>query len=149
MRYRFIALALCLLMVSAFAVTGAVSAAGSSKSNIRQYDVLSARAGDQLTGKLTVDLATGHYVVNANYGKVGIKDVAKLNAGDVGYIHAIATDSSAQPPDIYFGSITWNKGGNAHGEGTLTTAANDPDVKVVDWLKSYGDGATIYLTYQS
>ncbi len=149
MKKRMLAIALCLVMVSAFAVTGAVSAAGSSKSNIRQYDVVSAKAGDQLTGKLTVDLATGYYVVNANYGKVGIKDDAKLNVGDIGYIHAIAADSSAQPPDIYFGSITWNKGGNGHGEGTLTTAVDHPDVKVVDWLKSYGDGATIYLTYQT
>ncbi len=149
MRYtRFIALALCLLMVSACAVTGAVSAADARTSSIRQYDILSYKAGNQLAGKLTVNLATGHYVVNANYGKVGGKDNAKLNAGDPGYMHAFAADSHAQPPDISFGSITWNKGGNAHGEGTLTTALNDPDVKVVDWLAQYGDGATIYLTYQ-
>lgn len=135
-------------MVIAFTVTGAVSAADPSKSNIRQYDILSAKAGNQLTGKLTVDMKTGHYVVNANYGKVGIKDDTKLYVGDVGYIHAYAADAAAQPPDIYFGPIKWNKGGNGHSEGTLTTPIDHPDVKVVNWLNQYGDRATFYLAYQ-
>ena len=94
MREVLIAPIVCAVMVSAIALTGAVSARPAGKSDVRQYDVISAITG-LLAGKLTVNLATGHYVFAANYERSNTKDVAK---GDAGLNAVIQATSSGAPP---------------------------------------------------
>ncbi len=65
MHKRILAITLCLVMVSAIAATGAVSATTAGKSNIRSYDVY----WWNQVGKATLDLKTGHLVINVNLNK--------------------------------------------------------------------------------
>ncbi len=144
MRTRMTALALCLIMVSAFAVTGAVSAA--SKSNTRTYDVVWRDTGDVI-GKLTVDVSTGHYVINANYGKYSqelkeetFKD-ATLNHPNKHYSVILIDDKSGV--NIYdIGTLT--RGGNVHGEGDLTDKRVEglpAGMDILTWFIQNGDKA--------
>ncbi len=140
MQKRLIAITLCLVMVSAFAVTCVVSAKHAGQSDVRQYDV-KARYTPDIVGTLTVNAENGHYVIEANWGKAAdtvfgfptYKDYIKQITPKVGIIHADNGDAS-----IEFGSVVYTKGGTAHGEGTL-------DKVTVDWLKANGDGATFYM----
>ncbi len=120
-----------------------VTATPASKSDIRQYDVQLRSGG--IVGKLTVNLKDGHYVFNGNCAKVNHaeKGICKAQAGESFVI--TASNPAATPRSITFGSFIPNKGGNAHVEGTLTTALNHPDVKVVDWLAQWGSGATFVV----
>lgn len=148
MRTRLSVFVLCALIITTVAATCAVAAKTDSvnagKSNIRHYDVLSWMAHDQVVGKLTVDMTTGHYVITANYGKVDLKEGAK-QATKSGTIKA--QNTAAKPWEITFGPATMTNGGTAHAEGTLTTARNHPDVKVVNWLDTYGSKAKIYIDF--
>ncbi len=143
MRKHFMALALCVLLVSTVAAAGVVTAAHADKSDVRQYDVQLRTGG--IIGTLTVNLKDGHYVFNGNCAKVNNaeKGICKAQAGESFVI--TASNPAATPPSITFGSFIPNKGGNAHVEGTLTTALNHPDVKVVDWLAQWGSGATFVV----
>ncbi len=148
MRTRLSVFVLCAIIITTVAATGAVVAKEDSvnagESDVRHYDVLSYTAHDQVVGKLTVDMTTGHYVITANYGKVGLKDAAK-QATKSGIIKAWNT--AAQPWEITFGPATMTNGGTAHAEGTLTTALNHQDLKVVNWLNTYGSKAKIYIDF--
>lgn len=139
MRKRLLVLLMCAVLVSAFAATTAVSAK-ETKSDIRQYDVKAAYTPD-VVGKLTVNFESGHYTIDANWGKAttmpdgtNYKDFIKGFAPHAGIIQAVNG-----PCSIKFGSITYNKGGTAHGEGTLGQTT-------LVWLKTYGDGATFTTT---
>ncbi len=136
MHKRIFAIALCLLMVSAFAVTGAVSAAEAGKSNDRQYDVKDVEQGEWIVyGKLTVkvlDDGTGTYVLNANGARIS-KDVKEWNKDrGIGYAGKLV-DLYIYGTGITIKKIgTVNLGGTLHGEGTL-------DKATVDKLALYGD----------
>ncbi|MGZ4847547.1 MAG: hypothetical protein ACXV3E_07170 [Halobacteriota archaeon] len=67
MQKRIVAIALCLVMVSAFTVTGAVSATSVGKSNIRTFDVW---LDNHVVGKATLNLKTGHLVITVNVNNV-------------------------------------------------------------------------------
>jgi len=95
MRKALIALVMCAFTVSAVAATTTVSAKQAGASDIRQYDILFWMAGDRVVGKLTVNFATGHYIVNANYGKGGTKGEAKQEPAESGIIKA--QNSNANP----------------------------------------------------
>ncbi len=137
---RMIAIALFVVLVSTMAATSIVSAKQSGQSDIRQYDV-KARYTSDIVGTLTVNVANGHYAIEANWGKAAstvfgfptYKDYIKQITPKVGIIHA---DNGAASTG--FGSVVYTKGGTAHGKGTLDTAT-------VEWLKANGDGATFYM----
>ncbi|MGZ4909019.1 MAG: hypothetical protein ACXV6K_10560 [Halobacteriota archaeon] len=143
MRKRLLVIVICAVMLSATVVTSAVSAAKQAgQSDVRQYDVRARYTQDVVVGKLTVDFENRHYVIDANWGKAttlpdgtDYKDFIKGFAPHAGTINAANGAHS-----IEFGSIIYNKGGTAHGEGTL-------DKTTLDWLKTYGDGAT-FITYR-
>ncbi len=66
MHKRILAIALCLVMVSAFAVTSAVSAAGkhATQPTVAKYDVYMSYGKpytEQVMGSIVVNLATGQY----------------------------------------------------------------------------------------
>ncbi len=151
MRKALVALVFCAALLTAMAATGVVAAktdsVNASKSNVRHYDVLSWMANDQVVGKLTVDMMTGHYVITTNYGKVSLKEGPE-GAKSVSKSGTIkAQNTAAQPWELTFCSVPMTGGGTAHAEGTLTTALNHPDVKVVDWLNRYGSTAKIYIDF--
>ncbi len=144
MRTRMIvAIALCLAMVSAFAVTGAVSAA--SKSSVLQY-TLTQKNWDTYEyvkfGTLTVkvnDDGTGTFVLNAypqllgDSAHAGWKEYAK--EGHTASIHGYNPSSSIHMAQ---GMITLNAGGIASGKGTLTQDE-------VNWLKQYGNSPDTHI----
>ncbi len=112
---RILAIALCLVMVSAFAVTGAVSAAPSDNAPVRQYDLHAST--DAVVGKVTVNFETGHWVADGNWGKASadMKDYTKK--------YQPGQDFTLYMTKYYttFGDakITTSYGGTAHGEGTV------------------------------
>ncbi len=136
---RLLALTICAVLVSTVTATTAVSAAKQAgHSDVQQYDVKAEYRPD-VVGKLAVNFQNGHYVIEANWGKTtttpdgaDYKDFIKGFAPHAGQIIAA---NGAQ--SIKFGLIVYNKGGTAHGEGTL-------DKATVDWLKAHGDGAIFY-----
>ena len=136
MRKRLLAITLCLVMIGAFAVTGAVSAASAGKSNVRQYDVKFLPAADgtpRVYGKyiLTInDDGTGTYVVNGNLAKVDEKEYAKTLDPKWNPYTLLVQVPGHMP--IGVGDITLNKGGNFHGTGTI-------DSTQVWVLQTYGD----------
>ncbi len=132
MHKRITAITLCLLMVSAFAVTSAVSAKNTHNvinSSIRQYDVQ--WENGKVIGKVIIDGETGHYVVNLNLAKAGLKDKA---TGHVILWVVLWNDQSFKGADYAGWGLLIptfiNAGGIAHVEGT------DPLIK--QW---FGDGA--------
>ncbi len=139
---------------------GVAAAKQSGQSSIRQYNIISVKANGAVVGKLTVDMITGHYVVNVNYGKGGIKDLSKqVYPGMAGLMRAINTASTPNEVWFYQVRVVFDNGGNAHGQGYVTDNMLPPkqevpsDVEmlqghaIVDWLNAYGDGATFNLIY--
>lgn len=107
MRKRLLALLLCVVMVSAIAVTGAVSAKNENNiinSSIRQYDVMYYAPGSEtgkVVGKVTIDGETGHYIVNVNLGRAGLN--LKSQEGQVLWVELRNPNSfglSEQPDEI-------------------------------------------------
>ncbi len=154
MKLKLLALVALVLLLGATVPMGAIGAvaaktipANAGASSIRHYDVLSWMAGDKVVGKLTVNMKTGHFVITANYGKVGLKEGPE-GAKQVSKSGVIkAQNTAAQPWELTFCSVPMTGGGTAHLEGTLTTARNHPDVKVVNWLETYGSTAKIYIDF--
>ncbi len=137
MQKRILAITLCLIMVSAFAATSAVSAKNANNvinSSIRQYDVY--YPVDQETavvvGKITIDGETGHYVVNVNLERAGLKDEAQEHT--ILWVVLWNTNSFSETPSLSgYGLLIptfINEGGIAHVEGTHEL--------VQQW---FGDGA--------
>ncbi len=98
-------------------------AAPFGKSDVRQYDVAARYTPNVIVGKLTVNFKNGHYSLDANWGKAtttpdGIlyKDYIKGIAPHPGTVNA----KSGAENSIEFGSISYTKGGTAHGAGHLT-----------------------------
>ncbi len=129
---RLLAIALCLVMVGAFAGTSAVSAKNGNNivnSSIRQYDVL--WTNNEVVGKVILDGETGHYVVNVNLAKAGLKDKAQGH--------------------VYLWVVLWNsqsfKGTTIQGYGllipTFVNAAGIAHVEATDPLVQqwFGGGA--------
>ncbi len=113
-------------MVSAFAVTSAVSAAKQAgQSDIRQYDLTFGEPGDlygTVYGKLTIDAKTGHFVYTANPTKISQEEKSdwKVKAGLTRPIAVVSTNSPLPTPSwIGFGSTTVTDGGTVHGEGYI------------------------------
>ncbi len=135
MQKRIVAIALCLVMVSAFAMTTA-SARDAGQSDVRQYDVKFLPAADGTprvygTYVLTInDDGTGTYVVNGNLAKVDEKEYAKTLDPKLNYYTLLMKVPGHMP--IGMGAITLNYGGNFHGTGTL-------DALQVQVLELYGD----------
>ncbi len=144
MRTRMIAIALCLVMVSAFVVTNVVSARDAGQSNIRQYNFKLSDLIDgtqYVFGKIIVNTETGAYVANGNilrwdkeYGHSS-KDVAKTDAGYTTPIHVI-NGFVVEP----VGLVTIDNGGNIHGQGTLTQHE-------MDVLNQYGDLPDTWIVF--
>ncbi len=135
-------IAVLALVVCATIPTAAL-AASTSRSEIRQYQIGARYAPDVIVGKLTVNHKNGHYALDANWGKATTTPDGTLSKD---YIQGIAPHAgtinakSGAENSIEFGSIVYTKGGTAHGVGTLDRAT-------LDWLKTYGDGAT-FITYR-
>ncbi len=139
-------------MVSTLTITGAVSATKDSNTAIRQYDIFRAET-NEVIGKLTVNLATGHYVMDVNYGKAdvtGIKDAYKDRARadppthDIN--HVILYDEVWGISFYDMGVL--NKGGNVHGEGYLTDKETNmlwPDT--MTFFKDWTDNARFSPRY--
>ncbi len=143
MKKRILAVALCFVMVSAFAVTGAASAAG--KSSIRQFDITSTTE-NAVVGKLTLDTATGHVVMNVNFAKAGGNPDTKAywkdffrdpNTPRNVYVD-VWNQNTGQLLHLGVFSVT-NKGGNVHGEGTVSDKAVLPTI--AGWSTSDVTGA--------
>ncbi len=139
MQKRILAIALCLVMVSACAVTSAVSAKRAGQSDVRQYDVKSPSTG-LLVGKLTINVATGHWVINGNPARAN-HEVKVLDKGRVGEIVAVSLkNENAQPNQVVpIGTAVVNSGGNIHAEGTITNQ------DTLDWIAQWGDHASVVL----
>ncbi len=152
MQTRILAITLCLIMASAFTVTSAVSAATQTgTSDERQYDVKWLYTGEVI-GKLTVNLATGYYIIDVNYGKADVKetlkDTARQNPPLVDTQHAVLIDGNSGVTIYDVGALT--KGGTLHGEGYLTDKQVDglpQGMDILTWLKLYGDDAFFWPSY--
>ncbi len=135
MHKRILAITLCLVMVSAFAATSAVSAKHAGQSDIRQYDVPSPSTGI-LVGKLTINVATGHWVINGNPARAN-HEVKVLDKGVVGEIVAVfLQNEKANPKTVPIGTSVVNAGGNIHTEGMIT------DDDTLNWIAYWGIGAS-------
>ncbi len=138
MHTRMVAIALFLVLVSACAVTSAVSAKRAGQSDVRQYDVNSPSTG-LLVGKLTINVATGHWVINGNPARAN-HEVKVLDKGLVGEIVAVSLkNENAQPNQVPIGTAVVNSGGNIHAEGTITNQ------DTLDWIAQWGDHASVVL----
>ncbi len=141
MRKALIILAVCAVMICAFAVTGAASARDAGQSNVRQYDMKNYnRDTGQLVkyGTLTVKVlpdGTGTYVVNSNPQLLGgnLHTYWKEHYPGNSYRLWGVTPNGAR---YWFSSATQTvgNGGTEHGTGTLSIG----DVK---WLEMWGDDA--------
>ena len=138
MKKRILAIALCLIMVSAFVVTSAVSAK-SDNSAIRQFDFKgksSITSGIATIGKLTIDTNSGHYTINFNWARIDTqtKKLAKdfyRQKGQYQWHLFLLNTKTNEIVDLGFIAFT-NNGGNAHGEGTLSVSQADL-AKIAGW----------------
>ncbi len=140
-RMQLIAAALCLLMISAFAATSAVSAKNVNNvinSSIRQYDVL--WENGKVIGKVTIDGETGHYVINLNLEKAGLND--KAQGHSILWV-VLWNDKSFEGTDIEtYGLLIptfINAGGIAHVEGTHELVRQWFDDGAVDGASTLAD----------
>ncbi len=160
MQKGILAFVICAILISTVAGTSVVSAKDASQSSMRQYDIISFKANGVVVGKFTVDMKTGHYIVNANYGKGDIKLISKQQyAGMHGLMRAINPKSTPNEVWFYQIRVVFNDGGNAHGEGYVTDNIAPPKQEVpsyvemlhgqaiLDWLNVYGAGATFNPIY--
>ncbi len=138
MHKRIVAIAFCLFMVSACAVTSAVSATGTQNGNSStyQYDVVWKKTATTVVpiGKLTVNLATGHWAMSANAAKTDAKETSKEMYPN-GLTKLVYLRNSAAGSDYYIclGAVQF-AGGCPHGQGTAA-----PDT--LAWLAQWGPGA--------
>jgi hypothetical protein len=127
---RILAITLCLIIISAIAVTGAVSAKKDDKAintAIRQIDIIMYRLDDATGewiavtyGKITINSETGHYDVNMNYAKIGLKDQVKERFREQPYVYSfLIRNLDTMNGVIIYGIALTNNGGNIHGEGTI------------------------------
>ncbi len=129
MRYRFIALALCLLMVSACAVTGAVSAKPATKSNtVVQYrvflwDETNVKPTDTVVGSLKLNLNSGQWILNAKTGAARICELRFATHTDAGWGY---TDIN-----VPGGSVQASKSGDVHASGLLEPTFLLPQIKSI------------------
>ncbi len=129
MKKRKVAITLFFIVVSAFAVTSAVSAAQTDASAIRQFDVKDLY--DQVViGKLTINTNGGHYTVNMNFAHASDLSKTWLKNADRQYGQAKfsfwVVNTQAPYGHVWVGWIALtNDGGNVHGEGTLTIPPSD------------------------
>ncbi len=126
MKKRMIAIALCLVMVSAFAVTSAASAAQAGQSNVLKFDV---KSGDgTVYGHMTVVVnpdGTGTFTLNSNGQQWGGHDGKELwKEYWSGHTWGIfGQDPSGASTTLAYPATITNEGGTEHGEGTLSVAA--------------------------
>ncbi|MGZ4892309.1 MAG: hypothetical protein ACXV2B_08670 [Halobacteriota archaeon] len=134
MQKQIVAVALCLVMVSAFAITSVVSAQPDA-SAIRQFDVRASRnqVNDVVVGKLTIDTNSGHYIINVNWEKA--IEQTKTYFKDHHQYKFSYWLYNTKPPygqvDLGWIGLT-NNGGNLHGEGTLSISQADL-AKIAGW----------------
>ncbi len=122
-------------MVSAFAVTSAVSAAPSGKSGVQQFDIRR-QPDTPVIGKLVVDTTTGYWVASVNLNED--KDMKQLNKEYPSQDIPLGMwNPDGTPASILIGFLLSNKGGTAHGEGTL-------DQTTCDWLVQFGTDAIFF-----
>ncbi len=154
---RFLALTLCLGMVSAFAATGAVAAAQAGKSSIHQYPImlgtmnkLEIWTSTGEVGKLTIDTDTGHTVANINFAKADAKQWGKEHAGDRFLVSLY--NPNAKPKYVFINYAPWynlqtpiNEGGTAHTEGSVDVRTGG---SLATWLNTWANDAnTIAINY--
>ncbi len=120
MQTRILAVALCLVMVSAFAITGTVSAARVGNSPNQQYGITFVLEEGTNLGTLTVNTQTGHFVANVNFGKLSpeLKQQAKDHAGEGISLYLYNKNVPGKPIIHKISTDDINKGGNLHSEGT-------------------------------
>ncbi len=120
MQTRILAVALCLVMVSAFAITGTVSAARVGNSPNQQYDITFILTEGTNLGTLTVNTQTGHFVANVNFEKLSpeLKQQAKDHAGEGISLYLYNNNVPGKPIIHKISTDDINKGGNLHYEGT-------------------------------
>ncbi len=133
MKKRLIAIALCLVMVSAFTVTSAVSAA-SENGPVKQYDLHNKLGA--VAGKVTVNFETGYWVANGNEAKIS-KDAKEGDKGEAGLVLPLYM-TKGKPLQFDDATLTVNQGGNVHGEGTVGQ-------DVLDQLSKLGDNAWFWV----
>ncbi len=155
MQKRILPIALCFMMVSACAVTGAVSAAPANipakTPKVLQLPLMfgywQGSVGKSVwvpvgeVGKITYDTQSGHWVINANFATIDAKAWSKRAAGNgITMVAVLAYQTSWTP-------INWDgwylvrpehpqplhPGGTLHAEGTM----NNPDG--VKWLAANAD----------
>ncbi len=157
MQKRALTIALCLVMVSAFAATNAVSAANTDNTAIRQYDIVWNYDTNQIIGKLTLNVETGHWVTTINFAKSDDntynKEWAKENSpyrADPenhynGWYQALYLKNDKAPTTLDIIPATHFAEDNAFGPGGTQSDAGYLDMSnsaVVNWLAQYADGAT-------
>jgi hypothetical protein len=141
MRKRMLAIVLCLVMVSVFPVTSAVSAAPikqAGKSTTYFWEVYwnNPDGTKEVVGKLMVNLATGHWAVSANAAIADEKAASKEMYPNGGTMELYLY--SEGNGDVHLGTVHF-AGGGPHGSGTVADA-ND-----LTWLATYGPGADYYF----
>ncbi len=149
MKKRMIAIALIFVMVSAFAVTSAVSATETPKVITR--DLVFYYDHTKVFGQITIDTTTGHVVANVNYqklpeatynGQTWNKQTAKENARDgewdvSDYIWIQAENGNAFYYIVSdYKSMPVNNGGTAHFDGYLKNTQ-----EFLKWWDTYGNDA--------
>lgn len=139
---RILAIVLCLVMVSAFAVTSAVSAKKDDNTSIRQYDITWNYGVNQVVGKLILNVATGHWVADVNFAKSDDsymnKEWAKENSYHW-YFNLFLQNNNAPKFLWIIPGFSWpfTPGGTAHGEGYLDMS----NTETVTWLTNWADRA--------
>jgi len=149
MKKRFVAIALCLVMISAFAVTTTVSAAQAGKSSIHHYPIMIGNYASGTRrwistgeiGKLAIDTQTGHVVIRINFAKADAKEWGEEHAGESFLLSLY--NPKAKPQAIWVNYINWtaverpiNEGRTAHTGGYVNVGAGSP---LANWLNSWAD----------
>ncbi len=142
MQKRTVAIALCLVTISAFAVTSAVSAYANNAA-IKQFNIPNQLLKDSGTvyGKLTIDTNSGHCTVNMNWAKLKpVFSDSKSNAKDdfrqTQYNFGFSLTNVKTHEELRLGWLALtNNGENVHGEGTLdpTVVSSEDLVKNAVW----------------
>ncbi len=146
MKKRIVAITLCLSMISAFTVTTAVSATGTQngESDTYQYDVVWKKTSTTVVpiGKLTVNLASGHWAISANAAKTDAKETSK-EMYPTGLTQLLYLRNSAAGSNYYvcLGTVQF-AGGCPHGQGTAAP-------ETLAWLAQWGPGAEPRFNPQS
>ncbi|MGZ4849420.1 MAG: hypothetical protein ACXV2D_08035 [Halobacteriota archaeon] len=133
MHKRIIAIALCLVMVSTVAATGAVSATTIGKSNIRTFDVYWVNGSP--VGKATLNLDTGHFVVNVNMNKIHGSNPWPWWEGQPYYL------------EMWSPSGDWNSMWNANDQLITITLTADGTATLDTYLAPWSVTDPGFLTY--